>query len=469
MLNDGIGTVPRNDIAPMNWILMATVSGIIGLVLSGFTVWHIMLAASGMTTIESLEKVRYSTPGLSQHNIRFAHPENGVDIWSAQDERRREQERYYSYLDDEALGKLPHAFDLGKKQNILDVFGGRAWAWLLPIGMSIEDKARLDGWHWETSREWAEGVQRVHRMREERMRRVQEPWVVQGPQSGPGGSGAPGGLGGGDRTFETRHYPETFRQSSTGPQRYEPRSAGETPTGMVKPQVPGTGLKSIESRIRNDWAFLDEDPSYAHTTRRKHSPPSNDSDSDLFDDSDGEDPAEIHVNHRELFNHPNLHRGKARNGDIYHQEMFGVASQDRGGRKNVSAMVGVVAPRGGRGSKVDRVLGRSMYDSDKFPDQQGELVEMRRLKGHVPLMVAAGRVPLGMGMGMGMGTGDLPTFETGKRVLSEAGEVAERVGREVVKAVVGVVDPGMVNPGEARGQDTDGAGDDWSRWEVEGV
>ena len=463
MFNDGVTAVPRNDIAPVNWILMATVSGIIGLVLSGFTVWHIMLAASGMTTIESLEKVRYSTPGLSQNNFRFSHPENGVDIWSAQDERTREQERYYSYLDDEALGKLPHAFDLGKKQNILDVFGGRVWAWLLPLGMSREDKARLDGWRWETSRVWAEGVHRVHRQREERLRRIQEPWVAQGPQSGPGGSGSAGGLGRGDRSFETRHYPEIPRQSSNGTQRYEPRSAGETPAGMVKPQIPGTGLKAIESRIRNDWAFLDEDPRFAHTTRRQHIPSSDDSDSDLFDDSDGEDPAENHADNQGLFDHLNLRGGKAMSEDIYHREMFEASSQGRGGRKNVSAMIGV-APRGGRGSKVDRVLGRSTYDSDKLLDQHGELVEMRRLKGHVPLMVAAGRVPLVMA------TGNLPTLETGKRALSEAGEVAERVGREVVKAVVGVVDPGMVNPGEARGQDTDGGdGDDWSRWEVEGV
>lgn len=461
--------MPRNDIAPVNWILMATVSGIIGLVLSGFTVWHIMLAASGMTTIESLEKVRYSAPGLSPYNVRFTHPENGVDPWSAQDERTREQERYYSYLDGEALGKLPHAFDLGKKQNILDVFGGRMWAWFLPLGMSTEDRARLDGWHWETSRAWAEGAQRVHRQREERMNRMQEPWVVQGPQGGPGGSGAPGGLGGGDRTFETRHYPEISQQSSTGTQRYEPRSAGETPAGMVKPQAPGAGLKAIESRIRNDWAFLDEDPRFAHTEKRQHISPSDDSDSDLFDDSDGEDPAENHAGHQEIFNHLNLRGGKAMNGDIYHREMFGDTSQVGRGRKNVSAIMGGVEPRGRRESKVDRVLGRSTYDSDKFPVQHGELVEMRRLKGHVPLMVAAGRVPLGMGMGMGITTGDLPTLETGKRVLSEAGEVAERVGREVVKAVMGVVDPGMVNPSEARGQDIDGDGDDWSRWEVEGV
>ena len=44
-------------------------------------------------------------------------------------------------------------------------------------------------------------------------------------------------------------------------------------------------------------------------------------------------------------------------------------------------------------------------------------------------------------------------------------ELAERVGRGVVKAVAGVVDPGMVRAEEARGQGQgEGQGDDWLRW-----
>ncbi|KAL6248341.1 palmitoyltransferase for Vac8p [Rhinocladiella similis] len=47
------------EIAPVNIILLAVVSGIIGLVLTGFTSWHIYLCAKGQTTIEKLEKTRY--------------------------------------------------------------------------------------------------------------------------------------------------------------------------------------------------------------------------------------------------------------------------------------------------------------------------------------------------------------------------------------------------------------------------
>jgi palmitoyltransferase len=46
----------------VNTILLSVLAGIIGLVLSGFTGWHIYLVVTGQTTIESLEKTRYLTP-----------------------------------------------------------------------------------------------------------------------------------------------------------------------------------------------------------------------------------------------------------------------------------------------------------------------------------------------------------------------------------------------------------------------
>lgn len=46
----------------VNTILLAVLGGIIGLVLSGFTGWHVYLAMTGQTTIESLEKTRYLSP-----------------------------------------------------------------------------------------------------------------------------------------------------------------------------------------------------------------------------------------------------------------------------------------------------------------------------------------------------------------------------------------------------------------------
>lgn len=47
------------DFAPVNIIMLAVISGIIGLVLTGFTGWHLYLCVRGQTTIECLEKTRY--------------------------------------------------------------------------------------------------------------------------------------------------------------------------------------------------------------------------------------------------------------------------------------------------------------------------------------------------------------------------------------------------------------------------
>lgn len=59
---------------PVNVILLAILGGVIGLVLSGFTIWHISLAVRGLTTIECLEKTRYVSPlrkALDRH--RYEH------------------------------------------------------------------------------------------------------------------------------------------------------------------------------------------------------------------------------------------------------------------------------------------------------------------------------------------------------------------------------------------------------------
>jgi palmitoyltransferase ZDHHC2/15/20 len=48
-----------DEAAPINVILLSVISGIIGLVLTAFTGWHIYLCLIGQTTIEKLEKTRY--------------------------------------------------------------------------------------------------------------------------------------------------------------------------------------------------------------------------------------------------------------------------------------------------------------------------------------------------------------------------------------------------------------------------
>ncbi|KAJ5736982.1 Zinc finger DHHC-type palmitoyltransferase [Penicillium malachiteum] len=59
VLND---SVYMDNFLPVNVVLLAILGGIIGLVLSGFTAWHISLAVRGVTTIECLEKTRYVSP-----------------------------------------------------------------------------------------------------------------------------------------------------------------------------------------------------------------------------------------------------------------------------------------------------------------------------------------------------------------------------------------------------------------------
>ncbi|KAF7716170.1 Uncharacterized protein PECH_005446 [Penicillium ucsense] len=59
VLND---TRYMDTIMPVNVVLLAILAGIIGLVLTGFTAWHISLAMRGVTTIECLERTRYVSP-----------------------------------------------------------------------------------------------------------------------------------------------------------------------------------------------------------------------------------------------------------------------------------------------------------------------------------------------------------------------------------------------------------------------
>lgn len=67
-------TQMQESLRVVNTILLAVLGGIIGLVLSGFTGWHIYLAVTGQTTIESLEKTRYLSP-LRQTMRRNLQPQ----------------------------------------------------------------------------------------------------------------------------------------------------------------------------------------------------------------------------------------------------------------------------------------------------------------------------------------------------------------------------------------------------------
>lgn len=191
----------------VNTILLAVLGGIIGLVLSGFTGWHIYLAISGQTTIESLEKTRYLSPlkksmeaqlqrgkhYVGQGNVNdeehasyadqlkeihanalpgVTRPEEGEEREStsssplpssafnspardslrhnyANMEEQRERDRYTAYLDEQDSEKMPHAFDRGWRTNLAHVFGNNPWLWALPVCNTSGD-----GWRWDVSEKW---------------------------------------------------------------------------------------------------------------------------------------------------------------------------------------------------------------------------------------------------------------------------------------------------------------------------
>ncbi|EMC97895.1 hypothetical protein BAUCODRAFT_407089 [Baudoinia panamericana UAMH 10762] len=206
----------------VNIILLAVLGGIIGLVLSAFTGWHLYLVFTGQTTIESLEKTRYlapvrktleaqpgqtyvdhdmgvdgerglteqlkeihanalpgilraeegedtsraTTPTPSQLNHHTSSPaQRSLQRSYAAIEEQRERDRYAAYLDELDSEKLPNAFDLGWKRNVRHVFGENPLLWGLPLCNTSGD-----GWQWELSEKWLHSRDEVAGHRAQRQR-----------------------------------------------------------------------------------------------------------------------------------------------------------------------------------------------------------------------------------------------------------------------------------------------------------
>ncbi|KAJ5690605.1 Zinc finger DHHC-type palmitoyltransferase [Penicillium macrosclerotiorum] len=188
---------------PVNVVLLAILGGIIGLVLSGFTAWHISLAVRGVTTIECLEKTRYVSPlrkalerprldqnghsnGLvDSNNESLAHrlqdygnqildahanaipgnltpAQQALSRSYAEIERQRERDRYQEYLNDQDSEKMPSAFDLGWRRNLLHLFGERPLLWPVPVCTTTGD-----GWRWEASTRFLEAREGLRLRREQ--------------------------------------------------------------------------------------------------------------------------------------------------------------------------------------------------------------------------------------------------------------------------------------------------------------
>ncbi|KAF2758953.1 zf-DHHC-domain-containing protein [Pseudovirgaria hyperparasitica] len=207
------------SLMPVNFILLAVLSGIIGLVITGFSAWHIYLAVTNYTTIEKLERTRYLSPlrksmqyhppdrnyihanggrqtiGDQIHEIHanalpgILRPEEGQDSRSVSpamnggspaqqslrrnyhhnSEQQREVDRYEEYLNEQDMESLPHAFDLGWRRNLAHVFGDNALLWPVPISTTIGD-----GWSWEPSPKWTRARDQIRRHREAQTRAQKE-------------------------------------------------------------------------------------------------------------------------------------------------------------------------------------------------------------------------------------------------------------------------------------------------------
>ncbi|KAL6712929.1 palmitoyltransferase for Vac8p [Lecanora helva] len=188
---------------PINYVLLCVISGIIGIVLTGFTGWHVSLAYRGQTTIECLEKTRYlsplrktmraqklgdpNRPGGQSYSQQLAEihanalpgvtrPEEGDAMLLDDDleqgsrtarrdynevEHSRERERYENYLDERDSEKLPNAFDLGWRRNLYNLFGPKPLLRIFPICNTMGD-----GWHWEPNPKWVAEREAIRRERE---------------------------------------------------------------------------------------------------------------------------------------------------------------------------------------------------------------------------------------------------------------------------------------------------------------
>lgn len=113
------------------------------------------------------------------HNDEMTHGEQRQFQTYDAMERMRARQRYEEYLDEQDSEKLPSAFDLGWKKNLLHLFGPKKSLWAFPICNTTGD-----GWSWEPSPKWLEARDRIAREREEqRLRERNAGWG--GDESAP--------------------------------------------------------------------------------------------------------------------------------------------------------------------------------------------------------------------------------------------------------------------------------------------
>jgi len=240
------------------------------------------LSRSSSPQYRAYHDERSRNPELQAGSQRFTYDEM---------ERRRARERYEQYLDEQDSTKLPNAFDLGPKRNLLNLFGPSPYLWAFPICNTIGD-----GWSWEPNPKWVEATERV--ARERAAQRERERMAGWGPGCDendditpvhtPTWSGAaaaaaaavapPVVTGGAGRHYrepppKPQYYPPPSVNRSSGittPGRKTPSKADrvlgrdpnlyadEPPTGLLSPPGSGSGDVSLR-RLSPAGRTLDDD------------------------------------------------------------------------------------------------------------------------------------------------------------------------------------------------------------------
>jgi palmitoyltransferase len=166
-------------------------------------------------------------------------------------ERYRARRRYEEYLDEQDSTRLPNAFDLGPKRNLLHLFGSNPWLWPVPVCNTSGD-----GWSWEPNPRWVDARDRLARERAQQAERERAAgWGAGGDDDDDDGAeeeedtrddyallrGVQGGAG--------RHYlrPEPRPQPPRPQQQQQrPHSGRNTPSPGI---LPGRRTPSKADRI----------------------------------------------------------------------------------------------------------------------------------------------------------------------------------------------------------------------------
>ena len=136
-------------------------------------------------------------------------------------ERNRARRRYEDYLDEQDSTKLPNAFDLGPRRNLLHLFGANPWLWPLPVCNTSGD-----GWSWEPNPNWADARERLARERAEQAERERV-----------------AGWGAGDDTPAATPTHPTFQQPRSGAGRH-----------YLQPQPNGSSITNSTTNTRSPLA-----------------------------------------------------------------------------------------------------------------------------------------------------------------------------------------------------------------------